>query len=107
MFGDNEFRPLESWLIENHIEIETCNAKAHVPTIERTNCFLKERIRCIRCNMPFSKLPRHFLIEIVLRTTVLINLLPRKNGVHPVLSHREIVTGKNFLLPQHEIMDYI
>ena len=52
--GDNEFAPLKSWLIEKHkVELETCDTDAHVPAIERTNRFLKERIRCIRLNMPF------------------------------------------------------
>ena len=62
MFGDNRFRPLEGWLTEKHIDFETCDAKAHVPTIEKTNRFLKERIRCTRCNMLFKKLLRRFLM---------------------------------------------
>ena len=74
-------------------------------TIERTNHFLKERIKCIRCNMPFTKLPCHFLIEVVLLTPILINSLPQKGGVHPALSPREIVTGKKFFIPQHKIGD--
>jgi hypothetical protein len=32
------------------------------------------------------------------RITIRINSLPKKNGIHPVLSPREIVTGKKFRL---------
>lgn len=41
MFGDNEFKPIKGWLIEKKIDIETCDAKAHVPTIKRTNRFFE------------------------------------------------------------------
>ena len=75
---DNELRPLKGWLTKTHIDIETYDAKAHVPTIKRTKHFLKERIRCIKCNMPFTKLPHCFLIEVVLCTTSLINSLPKR-----------------------------
>ena len=100
MFGDNEFRPLEDWLTKKKIDIKKCDAKAHVPMIERTNRFLKERIKCIRCNMSFKKLPKRFLIKVVLRTTILVSSLPRKGCAHPALSPREIVTGKKFCVLQ-------
>ena len=107
MFSDNEFRPLKGWLTKKHIDIEPYDTKARVLMIKRINPFLKKRIRCIRCNISFTKLPRRFLIEVVLRTTILINSLPRKDGVHPTLSPREIVTGKKFCVPQYEIGDYV
>ena len=52
IYGDNKFAPLKNWLVEKH-KVETCNTDANVPAIERTNRFLKERVRCIRLNMPF------------------------------------------------------
>ena len=57
--------------------------------------------------MPFTKLPQRFLMEVILRTTILIISLPRKGGVHPALSCREIITRKKFRVPQHEIGDYV
>ena len=57
--------------------------------------------------MPFLKLPRDFLIEVVLQTVSLMNSLPRKDGIHPTLSLREFVTGKKFLVRRHKIDDYV
>ena len=64
--GNNIFNSLKDWLTKRHVKIETYNARACVTTIERTNRFLKERIKRIRFNMPYTKLPRDFLIEVVL-----------------------------------------
>ena len=66
MSGSNIFNSLKDWLTKRHVKVETYNAYACVTTIERSNHFLKERIKCIRFNMPFTKLPRDFLIEVVL-----------------------------------------
>ena len=64
--GNNIFNSLKDWLTKRHVEVETYDARACVTTIERSNHFLKERIECIRFNMPFTKLPCDFLIEVVL-----------------------------------------
>ena len=89
--GDNEFAPLKRWLIEKHkVDLENCDTNAHVPAVERINRFLKEQIKYIRLKMPFKKIPRRFMIELVRRTAVLINQMPRKKrGVHQVISSRE------------------
>lgn len=44
---DNKFAPLKEALLEEGIILETCDTDSHVPTIERTNRFLKECIRCM------------------------------------------------------------
>ena len=51
--GDNEFSRMDKWMIDKMITLVTCDTNEHVPTIERMNRFLKERIRCIRMDMPF------------------------------------------------------
>ena len=61
MHADNEFAPLEEWLNENEITLDTCDTDQHVPEIERTNRFLKERIRCLQMDMPFKRLPKRFI----------------------------------------------
>ena len=62
MHGNNEFAPLEDWLSENEVTLETCDTDHYIPEIERTNRFLKERIRCLRIDMPFKHLPRRFIV---------------------------------------------
>jgi hypothetical protein len=86
-----------------NITLNTCDADRHVETIERQIRFLKERIRAVRVMMPYKKIPKRFTIEMVNRITVLINSLPKQNGIHSVLSPREIVTGKKFRCPSVRI----
>jgi hypothetical protein len=57
--------------------------------------------------MPYKKIPERFTIEMVHRITVLINSLPKQNGIHSVLSPREIVTGKKFRCPSIRIGQYV
>jgi hypothetical protein len=57
--------------------------------------------------MPYKKLQKRSTIEMVNRITVLINSLPKQNGIHSVLSPREIVTGKKFRCPSIRIGQYV
>jgi hypothetical protein len=44
---------------------------------------------------------------VVNRVTALINSLPKQNGIHSILSPREIVTGKKFRCPSIQIGQYV
>jgi hypothetical protein len=87
--------------------LSTCDADRHVESVERQIRFLKERIRAVRMMMPYDKLPKRFTIEMVHKVTMLINSLPKQNGLHSVLSPREIVTGKKFRCPSIRIGQYV
>jgi hypothetical protein len=78
------------------ITLSTCDADRHVETVERQIRFLKERIRAVRLMMPYKRIPKRFTIEMVHKVTMLINSLPKSNGIHSVLLPRDIVTGKKF-----------
>jgi hypothetical protein len=80
----------------NNISLTTCDADRHVGTVERQIRFLKERICSMRMMMPYKRIPKRFTIEMLHRITMLINSLPKQNGIHSILSPREIVTGKKF-----------
>jgi hypothetical protein len=90
-----------------NITLTTCDADRHVETVERQIRFLKERIRSVRMMMPYKKIPKRFTIEMVHRVTMLINSLPKQNGIHSILSPREIVTGKKFRCPSIKIGQYV
>jgi hypothetical protein len=90
-----------------NITLTTCDADRHVETVERQIRFLKERIRSVRMMMPYKKIPKRFTIEMVHRVTMLINSLPKQNGIHSILSPREIVTGKKFQCPSIKIGQYV
>jgi hypothetical protein len=57
--------------------------------------------------MPYKKIPKRFTIEMVNKITMLVNSLPKQNGIHSVLSPREIVTGKKFRCPSIKIGQYV
>jgi hypothetical protein len=57
--------------------------------------------------MPYKKIPKRFTIEMVHRVTMLINSLPKQNGIHSILSPREIITGKKFRCPSIKIGQYV
>ena len=54
MHGNNKFARLKDWLIGQGVTLETYDTNQHVPESKRTNRFLKERIQCIRMDMPFK-----------------------------------------------------
>ena len=57
--------------------------------------------------MPFKKIPKRFLIETVYSIVTLINSLPRKGGVHKIISPREIIKGIRLKCPKHRCGEYV
>jgi hypothetical protein len=89
------------------VALTTCDADMHEETVERQIRFLKERVRSVRLMMSYKKIPKRFTIEMVHRVTMFINSLPKQNGLHSILSPREIVTGKKFRCPSTKIGQYV
>ena len=56
--------------------------------------------------MPFKKIPKRLVIEMIERVIILLNSIPREGGIHQILSPREIVTGKRFHCPEWPIGQY-
>ena len=104
---DNKFEQLNDWLASKQVTLVTCDTDEHLPMIERTNWFLKEQIRCTRADMPFSHVPKRSLVEVVKRVTMLVISIPRKGGVHAVLSPRELITGMKLRVPKYKIGQYV
>jgi hypothetical protein len=107
--ADGAFESIKHELQDDpyHVTLSTCDADRHVETVKRQIRFLKERIWSVRFMMPYKKLPKRFTIEMVHKVTMLINSLPKQNGIHSVLSPREIVNGKKFRCPSIKIGQYI
>jgi hypothetical protein len=57
--------------------------------------------------LPYTKLPKRFLIELVNQVIKLMNSLPKKGGIHPIISPRELVTGKKLRVPSIHIGQYV
>ena len=91
------FEPIIDWARQElHLDLITCAADSHVPHAKNAIRFVKERLRSIQCETPFTKFPRRLTVEMLKRITVLINLFRSKSGVYPVMSRRQILFGKKF-----------
>jgi hypothetical protein len=76
--ADGAFELVQQELQDNpyQVSLTTCNADRHVETIERHIRFVKERIQSVQMMLPYTKLPKRFLIEMVNQVIKLINSLP-------------------------------
>ena len=109
-FMDGQFEPLRGNLAELGILLNTASNDEHVPEIERQIRTVKERTRAIYCTLPFNKMPRRLIIEMVYAANYLLNMFPRKGGVSKTLSPRALLTGKTWSYTTHcklEFGDYV
>jgi len=97
---DNEFEKLTNLVLI--IQINTTAAKEHVPEIERRIRLIKERGRGVLNILPFKKLPRLILIELIYHVVLWLNAFPLKNsGVSANLSPRELVIRHMYDFKKH------
>ena len=80
-----------------------CDINSHVPFIEQGIRFIKERVRCVRSMLPkeIKQIPTRLMRELVVSTVKMINSIRRKGRVHPVMSPRQIITGRRMVLPPY------
>ena len=86
---DNEFEKLRP--LVPTLSINTTAANEHVPEIERRIRLIKERGRGILNTLPFKKMPRVILIELIYHVVLWLNAFPCKSGISDTLSPRELV----------------
>ena len=109
-FMDGQFEPLQGNLAELSILLNTASNDEHVPEIERQICTVKERTRAIYCTLPFNKMPRRLIIEMVYAANYWLNMFPRKGGISKTLSPRALLTGQSWSYTTHcklEFGDYV
>jgi Reverse transcriptase (RNA-dependent DNA polymerase) len=75
------------------LQFSICAVDAHVPEVERAIRTVKETIRATIHGMPFSRLPRVLIKELVASAVAQANMFPHPDGVSPTLSPSAIVTG--------------
>jgi hypothetical protein len=86
---DNEFKKLRN--LVPILTVNTTAAKEHVPEVERKIRLIKERGRGILNTLPFKRMPRLMLIELVYHVVLRLNAFPAKSGLSDTLSPCEIV----------------
>ena len=75
-FMDGQFEPLRGNLAELGILLNTASNDEHVPEIERQIRTVKERTQAIYCTLPFQKMPRRLIIEMVYAANYWLNMFP-------------------------------
>ena len=109
-FMDGQFEPLRGNLAELGILLNTVSIDEHVPEIERQIHTVKERTHAIYCALPFKKMPRRLIIEMVYAANYWLNMFPRKGGVSKTLSPCALLTGQSWSYTTHcklEFGDYV
>ena len=86
---DNEFKKLRN--LVPILAINTTAAKEHVPEVERKIRLIKERGRGILNTLPFKRMPRLMLIELIYHVVLWLNAFLAKSGVSETLSSHKIV----------------
>jgi len=67
---------------------------AHIGEVERSICTIKERVRSDIHGLPFKRLPKLMITELIRRAVMLLNVFPALDGVSKMLSPRSIMTSK-------------
>ena len=89
--GDGEFRCLQNNILP--ITLDTVSADDHVDVVERSIRTVKGDCRTLTHSLPFKRISRLLVTEIVLFSIKSRNMFPPKDGISSSLSPLSIVTG--------------
>jgi hypothetical protein len=98
---DGEFDSIRGDLADMQITLNTVSNDEHVPDVERYIRTVKERTRCIYNTLPFRRIPKRMIIEMVYASNFWLNCFPPADGVSPTLSPRAIVLGTSIDYLKH------
>jgi hypothetical protein len=90
--SDMEFECVQYDLLPTQFELTPRDA--HVGEVERSIRTIKERVRSDIHGMPFKRLPKMLIIELVRRAVKVLNQFPALDGVSDTVSPLAIMTGK-------------
>ena len=88
---DMEFEKLKTLM--PHVALNTTAAQEHIGEIERKTRVIKERTRGMLNTMPYKKLPKLMVIELLHFCVMWMNSFPVKSGISKKWSPQELVTG--------------
>ena len=75
ILGDGAFASLKPFIQNKKMDLDNPTAQKHVPQAERCIRDLKNRIRCARMMMPYTKVPKAFTIAMVKQATIIVSSL--------------------------------
>jgi hypothetical protein len=101
LLADGQFTSLRGNLADNNITLNDTGENEHVGDIERYIRTVKERTRCVYNTLPFNKIPRRVIIEMVYNSVYWLNTFPHQLGISQTQSPRQIVTGQSVDFHRH------
>ncbi|KAL7463061.1 hypothetical protein ACHAXS_003437 [Conticribra weissflogii] len=96
---DGLFEPLKRELA--NIVVNTTASSEHVGDIKRYLRVIKERARAVTSSLPYRRMPKSILIELLAFVVMWLNAFPNKSGISKTLSPREIVIRQRIDYSKH------
>jgi hypothetical protein len=93
IIADIEFECVRTML--QNIHLDTTPPEEHVGEVERSIRTIKERVRATVHGLPFTRIPRLMVRELVIFSIDSLNQLPADEGVSNILSPHVIMTGRS------------
>ena len=91
--ADKEFECLRGCL--GNVSLEICGPDEHVPEVEHSIRTMKETMRATAHGLPYRRLPKIMIVELVAMATRCLNGFPKEDGVSEHMSPHSIVTGRS------------
>ena len=89
--ADKELECLRESL--GNVSLEICGPGEHVPEVERSIRTMKETMRATAHGLPYRRLPKLMIAELVAMATRCLNGFPKDDGVSEHMSPHSIITG--------------
>ena len=102
ILADGEFEKLRPWFPQ----INTCAENEHVPDVERYIRTIKDSTRSTYNMLPFTRITRIMLIQLVKNAVFWLNSFPSKDGVSSQHSPRRIMVGYEVSYTKHVRLPY-
>ncbi|KAL7461401.1 hypothetical protein ACHAXS_001822 [Conticribra weissflogii] len=96
---DGQFEPLKNHLL--NVVVNTTAASEHVGDVERCLRVIKERARAVVSGLPYQRLPKRILIELINFVVLWLNAFPAKNRIARNMSPRKIITRQPIDFTKH------
>jgi hypothetical protein len=103
---DGQFEPLRGQMAAIGVTLNKCSREEHVPVAERRIRTIKERCRCICNTLPYKKIPKMLVVQMVSTSNFWLNVFPPKDGVSRNISPRELLTGLKIDFNKHIQLEF-
>ena len=106
ILANGQFEHARKHIEQMGIMLNITSRDEHVPEIERYIRTVKERVRAIVNTLPFEQYPNRLIVTTVYNTIFWLKCFPHKDGIHPTLSPRTIITRSTIDYNKHGTLQF-